>query len=119
MLLRTTKTSLSHHPAFSNEPLGREQCQNLLTAIADLGPDWSVELHRDELGNTAIVIQSEDLDDGAFPSLVVRSSDSAFHLEELRGDEYHKLGDYRVWADALRAVRFRMILEMPVSTMLH
>ena len=119
MLLRTTKTGSSRHPAFSDEPLGREQCENLLTAIADLGPDWSVELHRDELGDTAIVIQSEDLDDGAFLSLVVRSCDAAFHLDELRGDAYHKLGEYRVWADALRAVRFRMILEMPVSTMLH
>jgi len=61
----------------------------------------------------------DDLDDAVFPTLMVRSAGSAFHLEELFGDTYCELGEYQMWSDVLRAIRIRLIWAGPPQTTLH
>ncbi len=119
MLIRDAEDYLSHRPTCAHEPLGPEQCNRVAAAVVELLPDWSVELHHDELREPMIVIQPENLDDAIGPTLVVYRDETAFHLEELRWDTYRKLGDYRVWADVLRAVRVRLFWEMPLPPTLH
>ncbi len=87
--------------------------------IAAFMPDWSVELHYDEQRKATIVMMPDDVDSANFPTLIVRGEASAFHLEELLGDAYQDLGEYRSWIDVVRAVRIRLMWDMPVSMTLH
>jgi hypothetical protein len=86
--------------------------------VAELTPDWSVELRHDVLGSATIVILPEDLDDANGPVLFVHREGPAFHFEELRWGRYRKLDEYQAWADVLRAVRIRLAWEAPFPTTL-
>jgi hypothetical protein len=86
--------------------------------VAELALDWLVELHHDVLGNPTIAILPEILDDAIGPTLFVCREGSTFHLEEIRWGGYRKLDEHHAWADVLRAVRIRLIWEMPLPTML-
>jgi len=106
-------------PATSRpEPLGPGECEQLAALVAELAPDWSVELRHDVLGCPTIVILPDDLDDANGPVLFVHREGSAFHLEELRWSTYRKLDEYRAWAEVLRAVRIRLAWEAPFPTTL-
>jgi len=119
MLVRHVEDRLSRHSTPADEPLGQKQCSHLAATLAELVPDWSVELHHDVLRKPMIVILPENLDDAIGPTLVVYGDETAFHLEELRWDACRKLGDYRVWADVLRAVWVRLFWETPFAPTLH
>jgi hypothetical protein len=110
---------LNELPPYSPEPLGAVRCQHLAAMVAGFVPDWSVELHYDEHGKAAIVIMPEDPDDEISPTLIVYTSGSAFYLDELCCDAYHRLGEHRVWADILRAVRIRLVWETAFPTTIH
>lgn len=114
---------MEHHlrqlATYGSEPLGAGRCRHLAAAIAEFGPEWSVELHHDEHGEAVIVIMPEDPDDVIHPTLIVYADASAFHLDELRCDAYQRLGDHRGWADILRAVQIRLIWEMALPTTVH
>jgi hypothetical protein len=99
----------SQPPTGSREPLGPTQCQHVAAVVAGLGPNWSVKLHDDIPGNATIVILPMDLDDPFSLALFVHRAGSCYHLDELCGDAYRKFGEYRGWADVLRAVRGRLL----------
>jgi hypothetical protein len=119
MLIRQVEDRWSHGSANGPATLGAKQCQHLAVVVAEVRPDWSVELHHDVLGRPFIVILSDDLDDPVDFTLVVRRDDAPFRLEELCGDTYRKLGDCGLWVDVLRAVRTRLSREMPFPPTLH
>jgi hypothetical protein len=119
MSIRAIENCQSPLPTDALEPLTPGRCHRLAAALAGLAPQWSVELHYDEQAKAAIVIMPDDLDDASFPTLLVRTDASAFHLEELCGNAYRKLGEYRAWADVLRAVQIRLAWAAPLQTMLH
>jgi hypothetical protein len=119
MLIRTIGHSCQSG-AFGSEPLGEERCKNLATAIADLRPGRSVELYDDEPGKAAVIILPDAPDDAVlFPFLAIGSRDSSFWLEELCGTACRTLGEYWEWEEVVRAVRLRMLFEMPISMMVH
>ena len=105
-------------PASSPEPLGLEECRQLGAVVAELAPDWSVELRENVLGAATIVILPENLGDVSGPTLFVHHGASAFHLEELRWGTCRRLDDYPAWPDVLRAVRIRLVWEAPFPTTL-
>jgi hypothetical protein len=119
MLIRQTDDRVCPPAASGPEPLGPGQCEHLASVVAGLGPTWSVELHYDVLGQATIVVLPEDLDDAIGPTLIIHAGQSAFHLEELCGEAYRKLGEHLAWADVLRAVRVRLTWEMACSATLH
>ncbi len=116
MFIRQIEDRLRQPPACSPRSLGPRQCQHLAAVVAELVPDWSVNLRHDILGNATIVILPDDLDDSIGPALFVHGEGSTFHLEELRWGAYRKLDEYRTWDEVLRAVRIRLIWEMPFPT---
>ena len=119
MLIRHVEDHLGQHSTPVHGPLGREQCDHLAASVAELMPDWSVELHLDVLREPMVVILAENIDDDIGPTLVVYRDETAFHLEELRWDAYRKLGTYQAWAGLVRAVRVRLFWEMPFPMTLH
>ncbi len=119
MLNRQIEDHEIHSAANTSATLRAKQCEQLSAVIAELTPDWSAELHYCALGEPLIVILPDDLDDPAGTSIIVRRDDAMFHLEELYGDTYRKLGEHRRWPDVLRAVRARLIWDMPFPATLH
>jgi hypothetical protein len=99
--------------------LGPRQCEHLAAVVAELGPNWSVELHDDIPGRATIVILPADLDEVIGPTLVIHADETAFHLEELDADAFRRLGKHLVWTDVLRAVRIRLVWEMPFPPTRH
>jgi len=87
--------------------------------LAPLIPAWSVELHRDEFGEAAIVIMPDDAGDAIYPTLIVHADGAVFQLDELGEDTFHKLNEHLTWTELLRAVRIRLAWETPVSTTVH
>jgi hypothetical protein len=119
MLTRQIEDHGSRAPTNGSATLRAQQCQHLAAVVAELRPDWSVELHYDVLGKPLIVVLPDDLDDPVDSTLIVRSDDDVFHLEELCEDTYRTLGEHGLWPDVLRAVRTRLIWEMPFPPTLH
>ena len=103
----------------SATPVESRRYQQLATMVAPLIPDWSVEFHRDEFGESAIVIMPDAADDAIYPTLIVHTDGSVFHLDELRQDTFRKLSEHLTWTKPLRAVRIRVTWEMPISVTLH
>lgn len=118
-MIRSTEDQLRQLPTYSPESLTQRQYHNLAAGLAGLVLNWSVDLHYDEHGKATIIIMPDDLDDAIFPTLIVRSDASAFHIEELCGDDYRELGEYQVWSDVLRAVRIRLIWAGSPQATLH
>ena len=119
MLIRQLEDDRSQAPSRGSATLRAQQCQHVAAVVAELRPDWSVELHDNPHGKTLIVILPDDLDNDVDPTIVVRGDDAVFHVEELCGDTYRKLGEHWLWVDVLRAVRSRLIWEMPFPPTLH
>jgi len=118
MLIGQIGNRRTQPPASSPEPLGMEKCRHLGAVVAELAPDWSVELRVDVLGAATIVILPENLYDVSGPTLFVHREGSAFRLQELRWGTCRKLDDYPAWSDILRAVRIRLVWEAPFPTTL-
>ena|SRR5271166_4175640 len=118
MLIGQIGNRRSQPPASSPEPLGPEECRQLGAVVAELAPDWSVELRDNVLGAATIVILPENLDAVSRPALFVHREGMAFHLEELRWGTCRKVDDYPAWSDVLRAVRIRLVWEAPFPTTL-
>jgi hypothetical protein len=101
------------------EPLGHGHCRHLAGVVAEVGPNWSVELHDNVPGNAAIVILPEDVHDAFGAILIVHADESAFHIEEVHGNAHRKLGQHVAWDDVLRAVRIRLIWQTPFPPTRH
>ena len=119
MLTRHPEARWSQPPTRIPELLGQGQRRHLAAVVAELGPNWSVELHDDIPGKAAIVILPEDLAEAIGPTLIVHADELAFHLDELHGRAYRKLGRHLVWEDVLRAIRIRLIWEMSFPPTRH
>jgi hypothetical protein len=119
MSIRLTEARRSQTTKNGADPFGSQRCQQLAAIIAPLLPDWWVERHCDEFGKAAIVIMSDDDDDDNCPTLIVHADGAAFHLDELRRDTFRKLTEHATWTELLRAVRNRLMWEIPVSPTLH
>jgi len=96
-----------------------KHCIAVAAALGSAAPGWLVELHHDENGGAIIVIMPDEIDDDGLPTLVIRTKEGTFSLEELCGDAYWNLDEHPVWGNLLRAVQIRLLWEMPTSMTLH
>jgi hypothetical protein len=119
MPIRLTEARRSQTTPNGADPFGSRRCQQLAEIVAPLLPDWSVERHRDEYDQAVIVIMPDDDDDANCPTLIVHADGAVFHLDELRQDTFRELSEHATWTDLLRAVRNRLMWEIPVSPTLH
>jgi hypothetical protein len=119
MWSRPLEARRTEPPTRIPEPLGHGHCRHLVVVVAEVGPNWSVELHDDVPDKATIVVLREDPHDAMGAILIVHADESAFHLEELHGNAYRKLGRHLVWDDVLRAVRIRLIWQMPFPPIRH
>ena len=116
MFARQTENRLNLPPARGPMFLAPRQREHLAAVVAELVPDWVVELRYDVTGQAIIVILPENPDGAIGPTLIVRVDEPTFHLEERRRNADRILGEYRTWDEVLRAIRIRIIWEMPYPT---
>ena len=115
-----------HPEAYRDRPLTDgprhltpQHCNQLSAALVGAVPNWWVELDYDENWNANIVIIADELDEGIFPTLIVRTDQTAFRLEEMHGGKSRILGEHRAWCNLLRAVQIRIFWETSTSAALH
>lgn len=89
-------------------------------AIADVAPDWSVELHETFPGETSLMLMPEAADDTIGPTFVLHCRASGFQLDQYQWDTYSAIGAYGSLGDALHAVRLRLAaLAEPPTALRH
>ena len=91
----------------------------LAGAVAEVAPDWVVDLHHDPEGQETIIIQPEDEDDAVGLTLIVHADQAMFHIDEWRRDVWGKVGEFRAWADVVRTIRLKLLWEMTPPPTLH
>jgi hypothetical protein len=105
------------------EPLGPDHRSYLAAAVADIVPDWTVDLHAEGRADATITIMPEDGDDDLGPTLFVHCDGDTFHLDQLHGDAFSNLGAFGALSDVAHVLRGRLgclrLLLMPVSRTLH
>ncbi len=109
-------------PKFHSDPtsLGARDLAYASGAIADVAPDWSVELHEIFPGEASLMLMPEAADDAIGPTYVLHSRAGAFQLDQYQWDVYSEVGAYESLRDAVHAVRWRLAaLAVPPSRMRH
>jgi hypothetical protein len=92
--------------------LDEEDCLTLRGAVKGLAPEWSVDVHRDPVGEVSLMIMPPDVDDAIGPLLVVHKVASIFHLDQFRWDNYSAVGEYPSFDGVLYAVT-QTLLALP------
>ena len=80
----------------------------LAAAIADIAPDWTVELHEAGTSEETISVMPEDGDDASGPTMLLYRDGTTFHLDQLDGDEYSTIGTFEALTDVAHVLRGRL-----------
>lgn len=100
--------------------LGARDAAYASGAIADVAPDWSVELHETFPGEASLMLMPEAADDAIGPTFVLHNRAGTFQLDQYQWDVYSELGAFESLRDAVHAVRWRLAaLAVPPSLMRH
>jgi hypothetical protein len=121
---RTIPGSLGINPlalppaAFSGRDL-----QIVEAMLADIAPQWSVELHGISVEDTSLIILPEDGEDAHGPSLMISREDYGLRLDQIRWDELTEIGTFPTLGDAVDAIA-RILqdysdFKLPVSVTIH
>jgi hypothetical protein len=86
------------------KPIGYNDLCLVADAIADVAPDWTVELSCTLPGDANIVIMPEGADDLIGPTFLVYQDRNSFHLDQFQWDILSCVGDYSCLRDAVLAV---------------
>ena len=92
----------------ASERLGTTHCTYLAAAIAEVAPDWTVELHEVGTSDETISVMPEDGDDASGPTMLLYRDGSTFHLDQLDGDEYTTIGTFEALTDVAYVLRGRL-----------
>lgn len=73
-------------------PLGARDLQIVKAMLADVAPDWSVELHGICSDEATLVVLPEDGEDALGPSFAITRESYGLRLDQLHWDELTELG---------------------------
>jgi hypothetical protein len=100
--------------------MGAPEAAYAAGAIADVAPDWSVELHQAFHGESSLMLMPEDADDAIGPTFVLHRRQGTFQLDQYQWDTYSEIGAFNSLRAAVLAVRRRLAaLATPPSLMRH
>ena len=104
-------------------PLGDAELSLAVVALADIAPQWSVELQGICSEQTTLVLLPEDGDDENGPSFVVSREAYGFRLDQIHWDAFSEVGVFTSFNDVLVALRVRLgfcsSLSVPASVTIH
>jgi hypothetical protein len=94
--------------AMPSRPLGLAEARFVEDALADVAPDWSVDLDGICDHEASLVLLPEGGDDAMGPSFVIRRENFGFRLDQLHWDKMQEVGTYHALADVVTAVQERL-----------
>jgi hypothetical protein len=104
--------------AFSNRDL-----QIVEAMLADIAPQWSVELHGTSAEDTSLIILPEDGEDSLGPSLMISREDYGLRLDQIHWDELTEMGTFSTLGDVVDAIagilQTYSDFKLPASVTIH
>ena len=91
--------------------------------MADVAPEWSVELQGICADEASLVVLPEDGDDAKGPSFMISRETYGFRIDQVHWDVVTEIGVFAAMADIVRVLRLRLAfcygVETPNSVTLH
>jgi hypothetical protein len=104
-------------------PLGAADLAMVQGVMADIAPQWFVELHGFCADEATLVMVPEDGDDRTGPSFLISRESGGVRLDQVRWDTLTEVGLFPTLRDALMAVAPRLAFSgfaaMPASSTIH
>jgi hypothetical protein len=104
-------------------PLGDADLAYLQRAMAEIAPDWTVEMEGICADEAALVVVPEDGDDATGPSFVVSRETYGLRVSQLHWDTMTEMGVFASLSDVVLALHVRLAfctdLTVPASVTLH
>lgn len=88
--------------------IGYSELSLVAEAIADIAPDWSVELSQAFAGESNLVIMPDEADDTIGPTFVIYQDAGKFCIDQVQWDESNPIGIYPNLPTATQAVAIRL-----------
>ncbi len=101
--------------ALPTQPLGLAERALVETALADVAPDWSVDLQGICMDEAMLILLPPGGDDGIGPSFVISRESFGFKVDIVQWDLMQDVGSYAARDDAVAAIRARLACGLRVS----
>lgn len=104
-------------------PLGTADLSYVQRAMAEIAPDWSVEMEGICTDDATLVVVPEDGEDATGPSFVVSRETYGLRVSQLHWDALTEVGVFASLCDVLTALQARLAfctdMTVPASVTLH
>ncbi len=104
-------------------PLGDADLGYMQRAVAEIAPDWTVELEGICTEEATLVVVPEDGDDATGPSFVVSRETYGLRVNQVHWDALTEVGVYASLSDVVSALQVRLAfcidMVAPTSITLH
>lgn len=90
--------------AIAPSPISLRDLQIVEAMLADVAPQWTVELHGVSVDDTSLIILPEDGEDALGPSFTINSSDFGLRLDQIHWDELTEIGSFTSLSAAVDAI---------------
>jgi hypothetical protein len=102
MTAQTARLDIAPRPA---PTLGERDLERVADAIADIAPDWTVELAGADRVDLSLVVMPEDADDELGPTYVIWRDGGSVRLDQYHRDVVAPLASRPDMGDILRLLR--------------
>jgi hypothetical protein len=104
-------------------PLGDADLLYMQRAIAEVAPDWAVELEGICADEATLVVVPDDGDDASGPSFVVSRETYGLRVNQVHWETLTEVGVFASLNDVVTALQVRLAfctdMDLPASVMLH
>jgi hypothetical protein len=104
-------------------PLGDSDLAVVRRAMAEIAPDWAVELSTLSDEDTTLIVVPDDGDDSTGPSFVVSRETYGLRIDQLHWDAVTEVGVFASMKDVVQVLRARLAFcldaTVPPSVTLH
>jgi hypothetical protein len=87
--------------AFAAQPVSARDLKVVALMLADIAPQWSVELHGISLEDSSLVVLPEDGEDENGPSFAISRDGYSLRLDQIHWDELTELGSFATLGEVL------------------
>jgi hypothetical protein len=109
-------TSADSSFAVPFRPLGSGDLALVRNAMAEIAPEWSVELHGICENEATLVLLPEGGDDAMGPSFMISREAYGFRLDQVHWDEVTEFGVFASLHDVVAALGARLALAPELTT---
>ncbi len=109
--------------AFAPSAISNRDLMIVEAMLADIAPQWSVELHGVCVEDTSLIVLPEDGEDSLGPSFTICREDYGLRLDQIHWDELTELGVFPTLSEVVdviaHALREFSSFRLPRSVTIH